>query len=57
MAALSDKPTGWKRESSLLSAASFPRVGVPTEPVIYSGHNSAVGLVRVGNTLVFPSQV
>lgn len=46
-----------REKGSLLSAASFPRVGVPAEPVIYSGHNSAVGLVRVGNMLVFPSQV
>lgn len=46
-----------RETGSLLSAASFPRAGVPAESVIYSGHNSAVGLVRVGNMLVSPSQV
>lgn len=46
-----------REKGSLLAAASFPRVGVPAASVIYSSHNSAVGLVRVGNMLVFPSQV
>lgn len=46
-----------QEEGSLLLAASFPRAGVAAEPVIYSRHNPAVGLVRAGNMLVFPSRV
>lgn len=50
-------PAGWRREGGLLPAAFFPGARVTAEIVIYSHHNLVVGLVRVGNTLVFSSQV
>lgn len=54
------QPTGWRREGGLAlfpTGPSFPRSGVLAETVIYSCHNPVVALVRVGNMLVFPSQV
>lgn len=51
LAVLTDLAEGWEREGSRCRPP--PGAGVAAETVIYPRHNPAVGLVRVGNMLVF----